>query len=398
VQRLEELVLQKGNGYLRDGQLPGNIYTLDWSADEDVLRDLIYIIADDPAFEYLTSRTYDKDVQKETKERMRKKKEEEGSEDDFSDEEDDEADIDDHPKARAHFYTKDTQQQVPQWKPAYWRITDPTDLEQVQEFLPPWPVKMNYTASKKGYVLKMYSSAAAVAIQFVEQLSSNMRSHLRSIVIQEDNQSVASPKTHAQGLIPFCIANPRLRIERRVDIWPTELVAESIPTNFPMHARYVVEEIATWIHEAKIVRQMGMPGKSFKLVLHGPSKQASQRRSDAVMRAAIWQDGAAEIARREERRFTYNQHGIANDFVDVIKEMLRDEIPARFDAEPGELWDIDQVLREHYGDWPDEVREVFRLSDFEGPAGGWEAARKARFERVDWVQRMDGWTVLTGEQ
>jgi hypothetical protein len=143
---------------------------------------------------------------------------------------------------------------------------------------------------------------------------------------------------------------------------------------------------------------MGMPGKSFALVLHGPSKQATQQLSDAVVRAAVWHEGAAELARRGQRRFSYCEHGMVDDFSDVVREMLASEIPARFDAEPGELWDIDQILKEHYEDWPDKVNEIFRLSDFEEPEGGWDAARQARFESVDWVQRMDGWTLLTGEQ
>ena len=140
-----------------------------------------------------------------------------------------------------------------------------------------------------------------------------------------------------------------------------------------------------------------MPIGCFSLVLHGPSKRASQQLSDAVIRAAIWQDGAMEIARREQRQFD-DDDGVAEDFVDVIKEMLRGEISARFDADMGELWDIEKLLRENDGDWPTDVRDVFRLQDFDEPDGGWEAAREVYKENVAWIDRVNGWRRLAEEE
>jgi hypothetical protein len=115
---------------------------------------------------------------------------------------------------------------------------------------------------------------------------------------------------------------------------------------------------------------MGMLATSFSLVLHGPSQKASQELCDAVIRAAIWHDGAEELARREGSEFSYLRYGVAEDFVDVIKDMLRGNIPARFDADMGEVWDIEKILREHEGDWPTSINEVFRLADFDEPDGG----------------------------
>ncbi|OIW27654.1 hypothetical protein CONLIGDRAFT_634000 [Coniochaeta ligniaria NRRL 30616] len=61
-------------------------------------------------------------------------------------------------------------------------------------------------------------SAAAVAIRFLRQ-NPKYRNHIRHIVLNEDREAVAFPESHGKGLVPFCRENPRLRIERRVNLW-----------------------------------------------------------------------------------------------------------------------------------------------------------------------------------
>jgi hypothetical protein len=89
---------------------------------------------------------------------------------------------------------------------------------------------------------------------------------------------------------------------------------------------------------------------------------------------------------------------VAEDFVEGIKEMLRGDIPARFDADMGEVWDMEEALHKHGGDWPDSIIDVFRPSDFDEPDGGWEAARARYVEEVDWADRTDGWMRMVEEQ
>lgn len=85
--------------------------------------------------------------------------------------------------------------------------------------------------------------------------------------------------------------------------------------------------------------------------------------------------------------------------MDVVKEMMRREIPARFDgAEMGEVWDIEKILREYIGDWPHDISDVFRLQDFDEPDGGWEAARELYKENVSWMDRIEGWRRLAREK
>lgn len=66
--------------------------------------------------------------------------------------------------------------------------------------------------------LKCQFSAATMAIHFLDTLSSHTQLQIRKIVLHEDNRSIAWPECHAQGLIPFCQHNPKLRIVRRVDL------------------------------------------------------------------------------------------------------------------------------------------------------------------------------------
>ncbi|PZC92379.1 reverse transcriptase [Pyrenophora tritici-repentis] len=173
------------------------------------------------------------------------------------------------------------------------------------------------------------------------------------------------------GLVPFCVENPQLRVERR--------------------------NVAEWICETKYLRAMGMLPDSFSLVLHGPSKEASQQLCDAMIRVAIWHDGAEELARREGEELQCWRDGIAEDFVDLMKSMIRGDVPARFGADMGEVWNIEEILRDHQGEWPASVSQVFALSNFEEPDGGWEAARAGYFEEVEWLDRMEGWNLMVAE-
>jgi hypothetical protein len=83
--------------------------------------------------------------------------------------------------------------------------------------------------------MKFHFSAITAAISFFRHLTSDMRVHIRRVVILEDHKSVAYPECkpqtaelatnqtltplgHAEGLVPFCVENKKLRIERRVEL------------------------------------------------------------------------------------------------------------------------------------------------------------------------------------
>ncbi|KAG9194136.1 hypothetical protein G6011_04171 [Alternaria panax] len=333
VQRMMEKAIEKGYGLMRSGYLH-NVYTLDNYNDESILLDLVRVMTTHPAFYRLTSREYDLEARRSL------------SVEDESDSDSENEGYQDPVKPPC--YSRETQLDILRWRPRLWWIPDRIGLDAVMQFLSPWLTTSPRLVPSARRMPSVYFSATASAIKFIEELNPETQKHLRKIIIQEDCPSVASSKTHAQGLIPLVRpSKPYIRVARAINA-----------------------SIATWINEVKILCRMGMPIGSFTLVLHGPSEHASQQLSDTVLRAAIWHEGAVEVARREGRNFLYYREGIAEDFVDVIKEMLRREIPVRFEAEMDEVWDIEKILREHIGDWPREVGEVFRLEDFDEPDGG----------------------------
>lgn len=157
-------------------------------------------------------------------------------------------------------------------------------------------------------------SAASVAIKFLSSLPSTLRLHLRHIRLLENNVCVAFPESHAQGLIRFCVENPRLRVERRVSLWkaifqqPTNIHdretvnALSAPEDQEFNARTYTDNegfstlsatnnLALWIMEAVALTPAGMPQKSFKLVLDGAPDDnvVSDFFMNHVQRDATWQ-------------------------------------------------------------------------------------------------------------
>lgn len=166
-------------------------------------------------------------------------------------------------------------------------------------------------------------SAASVAIKFLSSLTSKMRLHLRHIRLLENNVCVAFPESHAQGLISFCIENPKLYVERRVSLWKAILQhpryslfrrhfvndldmspeakrisaksGASIDTGF--FTVPITNNLALWIMEAAALVPAGMPEDSFTLVLDGApgDEVVSDLFMNYIQRDAAWQR-AWEIA------------------------------------------------------------------------------------------------------
>ncbi|CAE7033034.1 hypothetical protein PTTW11_05125 [Pyrenophora teres f. teres] len=381
VEKLEKTIIRDGNYYLNQGHLH-HFKMLDYVVGDVILHDLIQIIAENTDFELLTSKEYDPDVD------VGPLYVDPDANWDWRSEYSDIDDIgsissdSDDGTTRSAFYSKETRDRVVEWRPAFWCMPQQQDLAEVAKFLPTSLQDLTHDDEGHELRLKQYFSAAAAAIHFLEHLGPKQRMHVRKIVIQEDHTSVGLPQTHARGLIPFCIENPDLRIERRIDIWRTDFIPKS--EHFSADIPYIVSDVAKWISEARLLRIMGMPSTSFSLVLHGPTEEASQQLCDAMIKAAIWHEGAQEVARRTGSKWE-DYYGIAEDFFDVIKAMVRGDIPARFEADMGEVWDIEEILRDSEGDEPASAREVFALENFEEPVGGWEAARAKYMEQTDWV-------------
>ncbi|KAI4688133.1 uncharacterized protein J4E84_005061 [Alternaria hordeiaustralica] len=301
------------------------------------------------------------------------------------------------------YTSKAEQQQVLQWQPDSWFIPTDDDLEALEEFLPHDENSYPFHAVHIRGGRRSYFSAAAVAIRFLSRLSESTRSHLRWVTILEDECSDPESFSHARGLVPFCIFNTQLEIERRVDIWRTSLIGITRANHWYTEGRgRVMREIGMWISEAKALTVLGMPPGSYNLVLHGPSPLASQQICDATARVAIWDEGCRLITKADPIHGPYFDHMLGEGFADAIKGVIEGNIPARFDADMGKIWDIDQLLRDQDGDWPEDLDDVFELRNLEEPPEGWCAAHEERFGvwkhrdsvRLDWTEYMEGVEML----
>ncbi|KAK0736564.1 hypothetical protein B0T21DRAFT_367183 [Apiosordaria backusii] len=164
-------------------------------------------------------------------------------------------------------------------------------------------------------------SAAAAAIHFLSQMSPTTRRHLRRIILNEDAESSPFPQSHARGLIPFCLENPGLRIERRLSLWGNvflrhgygnawfefgplysfrrlDEVHSTIPECVPplselarLSPQWISDCLSFWLAEALVLCEAGMPINVFSLTLDaGPMRETTSHIfHDVVHRDAAWQ-------------------------------------------------------------------------------------------------------------
>ena len=74
--------------------------------------------------------------------------------------------------------------------------------------------------------IRWHYSAASVAIKFLKTLPQNTLSRVRKVILHEDRLSMCRSECHGLGLIPFCIRNPEMHVERRVSLWRNILVTD----------------------------------------------------------------------------------------------------------------------------------------------------------------------------
>ncbi|RKL02330.1 hypothetical protein BFJ71_g4781 [Fusarium oxysporum] len=89
-----------------------------------------------------------------------------------------------------------------------------------------------YKGPKYTYRRNYWFSATAVAILFLNRLSSTQRGYLHKLVLNEDRISVGFPESHAIGLIPFLKQNPKLHVEQWVDVWQNLVMDSEQPSAY----------------------------------------------------------------------------------------------------------------------------------------------------------------------
>ncbi|KAI0425368.1 hypothetical protein F5Y09DRAFT_321919, partial [Xylaria sp. FL1042] len=264
----------------------------------------------------------------------------------------------------------------------------PGDLLELRSTYMPWAIpttdEINYAIRKfdkgrwtdnktqKGKICPF--SAAAVAIKFLHNTPISTRKHIRKIIIHEDRQSVAYPQCHAKGFIPFCLENPLLRVERRLDLWSavffdfdyidSVLTRQRNPSYWPATA-------ATWITEAMDLFRAGMPKGSFSLVLNGnETAEASSSIFQKLQGDAAWQEAFDMACARNMfptpslRQIRTKRFYIREHFPKILRDMTNNKgffIRCNFDI--GSSRDIEPIIDQNRGcslpEWEENwVRET----------------------------------------
>ncbi|KAK1974470.1 hypothetical protein LZ30DRAFT_607915 [Colletotrichum cereale] len=212
-------------------------------------------------------------------------------------------------------------------------------------------------------------SAAAAAIYFLQSLPDTIRTHVRRLVVEEDQESVPHPESHGRGFIPLCRENPLLRVERRVNLWRN--VFQSDYRYFTPRERYrgrneenatsldsalITYNVGSWIAEALALIPAGMPESSYSLVLDGnPVPQLCTR----IFQSVVQRDVAWQLAWTESLKqgrmpgvswFHDPRHGGCYFFEGLpqaVRDMSNGNSIVRCNFDPGEPRDVDALVYEH---------------------------------------------------
>jgi hypothetical protein len=293
-------------------------------------------------------------------------------------------------------YAEGSQRSICSWSPQFWLIPTDTELNELDRLLP----QANDDDDDDDFrgpvteFRKDYFSATAIAIRFLQQLDPQVRMHVRSIVIEEEHASGESQASHAQGLIPFCQENPKLRVETRVDLWRTIILHSGAFNTQGPNTRGILLKISHWISEIICLRDLGMPKDQFSLVFQGGTAQLSQQMCDVVKRAAAVQDALEWHHSTQPADARYHPlliNKISEAFPSDVRQVIQGNTPIRFDAHTGELWDVREVIQaqEQLGPFPDWWEEVCPSSSFDQPPQGWEDMWNEYIVKVDSLRKMN---------
>jgi len=223
------------------------------------------------------------------------------------------------------------------------------------------PLSLLYNRTDFWQRVRWCYSAAAAAIQFFKSVPEKTRLGIQNVLLHEDRESVAYPECHALGLIPFCLENPRLRIERRVNIWRTILPAACFTDleSFVRHDKRgedgpIFRDIsicfASWITEALALSAAGMPANSFSLVFDGdPDLERSSALFEIVKEGVAWQEAHSQwLMQKNMTRGFRERRGngvyIFEGSLQAISDMVGGKSYIRCNFPIGNLCDVNYFL------------------------------------------------------
>ncbi len=191
--------------------------------------------------------------------------------------------------------------------PNPWIIPDEYDIASLKEQCFLWSSMISSPPpSDRSGPIKRYFSAAALAIHFLNGLSSNVLSSIRHVVLDEVHTSVAYPECHVLGLASMMQQHPRISISRQVDTRITAITGKLGHPYFEdligfyqsgrswdrygkIERIYVSQAFVRWFEEAVAVSSK-IPPDRFSLIFHSKNTESTLAILEQMLEDAKWQN------------------------------------------------------------------------------------------------------------
>ena len=182
-------------------------------------------------------------------------------------------------------------------------------------------------------------SAAAVAIRFWNALDPKTRRQIRRFDIDEERRSRFFPMCHAEGFIPLWRENPKLRINRRVNLMNTIVEEARQPHMKAWHRQHAhhadsrccgssklkiradrrteLKTLWDWIAEVKALHAaFDIPKEAFNLTFYSDaSPEDTKDIVNVIQEAAAWQIALDSVAKNGNAG---NTHALGFNYSDYL--------------------------------------------------------------------------------
>lgn len=265
-------------------------------------------------------------------------------------------------------YVPDSQQRLLELRFEDWDIPDSARLEEIIR-LAPRPCWWYENKDPDQPEPIVYYSASAYAIQFFRSLPLECRQNIRRVVIEEGESCVGKVQSNANGLIPFCQENPKLRVEIKVNAVQEFLIGpwRSWTGYFPITG--LIGRLVTWLYEISLLADRRMPQGQCSYTFDGAEPSLLLRLWDGIKRCAAINEA---IDRLPEAPPGEGKHPLLHHLLHpythiLIKQVINGELPVSFGPDLGEVWDIEQACYdlEHTIPSSDDWRNVVDLAYLE---------------------------------
>lgn len=138
-------------------------------------------------------------------------------------------------------------------------------------------------------------SAVYCAVRFLESLPDSVRAHLRQVSVVEDRFGLHAD--YMRALIPHCLANPRLHINRQFNVWSNLFTRAGV--RWP-GSSYICSVLTA---EARLF-ELGMPNDSYSVSLHAEQEpdQAKRLFEEHVLRDVCYSRAYLEWEAQQQVR------------------------------------------------------------------------------------------------